>query len=80
VNVNDQIPAEQFVEDLFDTMDADVEAAPRPPHPDSVRWLENGAVPKPKDIKAKTISSLDVPLGGVAGHDRPGGVLRPPAA
>ncbi|WP_285746623.1 hypothetical protein [Lentzea sp. NBRC 105346] len=35
----------------------------RPTNPDSVRWLEEGAVPKPKDIKAKTISSLDVHLG-----------------
>ncbi|HEX7306628.1 hypothetical protein [Lentzea sp.] len=35
----------------------------RPTNADSVRWLEQGAVPKPKDIKAKTISPLDVHLG-----------------
>ncbi|WP_158844492.1 hypothetical protein [Saccharothrix deserti] len=35
----------------------------RPTNPDSVKWLEQGAVPKPKDIKAKTINELDTYLG-----------------
>ncbi|MER7859269.1 hypothetical protein ABTX61_09215 [Amycolatopsis japonica] len=49
----------------------------RPTNPDSVRWLELGAVPKPKDIKAKTVSELDTYLGaspdsiGLVGYFEP---------
>ncbi|MFT7841846.1 toxin glutamine deamidase domain-containing protein [Saccharothrix sp. BKS2] len=35
----------------------------RPTNPHSVRWLERGAVPKPVEIKAKTINELDTYLG-----------------
>ncbi|MBY8850219.1 hypothetical protein K7G98_17990 [Saccharothrix sp. MB29] len=35
----------------------------RPTNPHSVRWLEQGAVPKPVEIKAKTINELDTYLG-----------------
>ncbi len=34
----------------------------RPTNPDSVPWLERGAIPKPLDIKAKTVSGLDLLL------------------
>ncbi|MGZ3146147.1 hypothetical protein ACVDFE_29965 [Lentzea chajnantorensis] len=40
----------------------------RPTNPDSVRWLHDGAMPKPKDIKAKTINQADVLLGADAEH------------
>ncbi|WP_447002022.1 toxin glutamine deamidase domain-containing protein [Saccharothrix isguenensis] len=40
----------------------------RPTNPDSVKWLEQGAAPKPKDIKAKTISELDTYLGASREH------------
>ncbi|MEV6716030.1 glycosyltransferase [Lentzea sp. NPDC051208] len=40
----------------------------RPTNPDSVRWLYDGAMPKPKDIKAKTINQADVLLGADAEH------------
>ncbi|MCG8928264.1 glycosyltransferase, partial [Lentzea sp. CC55] len=40
----------------------------RPTNPDSVRWLYDGAIPKPKDIKAKTINQADVLLGADAEH------------
>ncbi|WP_405133488.1 YwqJ-related putative deaminase [Nocardia sp. NBC_01388] len=35
----------------------------RPTTPSAVRWLEEGAMPKPKPIKAKSINEFDVYLG-----------------
>ncbi|MEU5309377.1 hypothetical protein [Streptomyces sp. NPDC021562] len=35
----------------------------RPTNPTSVHWLEAGRLPKPKDIKAKSINDLDIQLG-----------------
>ncbi|MET9634592.1 hypothetical protein ABZX92_44795, partial [Lentzea sp. NPDC006480] len=49
----------------------------RPTNPSAVYWLEQGAVAKPKDIKAKTVNELDVHLGadqskvGLVGYFRP---------
>jgi hypothetical protein len=49
----------------------------RPTNPASVQHLENGALPKPQDIKAKTINDLDVELGapkdsiGLVGYFKP---------
>jgi hypothetical protein len=49
----------------------------RPTNPESVRWLDEGALPKPQSIKAKTISELDVMLGadpervGLVGYFEP---------
>ncbi|MEU5095068.1 hypothetical protein [Streptomyces sp. NPDC020996] len=40
----------------------------RPTNPTAVRWLEEGKLPKPKDIKAKSINDLDVLLGAKAEH------------
>jgi len=50
----------------------------RPTNPSSVPWLHQGAMPKPQDIKAKTINDYDVLLGadpdsrGLVGFFRPG--------
>lgn len=49
----------------------------RPTNPDSVRHLQDGAMPKPRSIKDKTISEIDVELGapaeakGLVGRFRP---------
>jgi Domain of unknown function (DUF397) len=49
----------------------------RPTNPASVSHLEDGALPKPQEIKAKTINDLDVRLGapehavGLVGYFRP---------
>ncbi|WP_327143742.1 toxin glutamine deamidase domain-containing protein [Nocardia sp. NBC_01327] len=40
----------------------------RPTTPSAVHWLEQGAMPKSKYIKAKTISDLDVYLGAPEEH------------
>ncbi|MEV6546748.1 hypothetical protein [Streptomyces sp. NPDC051665] len=40
----------------------------RPTNPTAVKWLEEGKLPKPKDIKAKSINELDVQLGAKAEH------------
>ncbi|ALV31356.1 hypothetical protein [Streptomyces sp. CdTB01] len=40
----------------------------RPTNPTSVRWLEEGKLPKPKEIKAKSINDLDVALGARPEH------------
>ncbi|MFD4879893.1 hypothetical protein ACFWOB_41935, partial [Streptomyces sp. NPDC058420] len=40
----------------------------RPTNPTAVKWLEEGKLPKPKDIKAKSINELDVLLGAKAEH------------
>ncbi|UOZ06976.1 hypothetical protein [Amycolatopsis sp. WQ 127309] len=49
----------------------------RPTNPASVAWRARGAVPKPLEIKAKTLNALDVHLGmrreqiGLVGYFRP---------
>jgi outer membrane murein-binding lipoprotein Lpp len=40
----------------------------RPTNPASVRWLEQGAMPKPQAIKAKTINTSDTYLGASAAN------------
>ncbi|WP_234360063.1 EndoU domain-containing protein [Streptomyces sp. DSM 15324] len=40
----------------------------RPTNPEAPRWLARGALPKPKEIKAKTINALDVLLGAHPDH------------
>jgi 8-oxo-dGTP pyrophosphatase MutT (NUDIX family)/predicted transcriptional regulator len=40
----------------------------RPSNPDSVRWILQGALPKPLHIKAKSIRPEDVRLGGDRGY------------
>ncbi|MFF3249181.1 hypothetical protein ACFYWY_36890 [Streptomyces sp. NPDC002870] len=40
----------------------------RPTNAEAPGWLERGALPKPKDIKAKTINRVDVHLGAARGH------------
>ena len=40
----------------------------RPTNPTAVKWLEEGKLPKPKDIKAKSINELDVLLGAKEEH------------
>lgn len=49
----------------------------RPTNPTAVRWLEEGKLPKPKDIKAKSINDLDVLLGAKAEHRGLIGYFRP---
>ncbi|MFE3032383.1 hypothetical protein ACFXKY_12100 [Streptomyces canus] len=40
----------------------------RPTNPTAAKWLDAGMLPKPKEIKAKTINDLDVRLGAEAGN------------
>ncbi|MQS16214.1 hypothetical protein F7Q99_29300 [Streptomyces kaniharaensis] len=40
----------------------------RPTNTDAPKWLDQGMLPKPKDIKAKTINELDVHLGANREH------------
>ncbi|MEV5544460.1 hypothetical protein AB0L13_47520, partial [Saccharopolyspora shandongensis] len=49
----------------------------RPTNPDSVPWLLQGAIPKPVEIKAKTINALDVHLGASKDHIGLVGYFRP---
>ncbi|HUQ60244.1 hypothetical protein [Lentzea sp.] len=49
----------------------------RPMNPESVRWLYDGAMPKPKDLKAKTINQTDVLLGADPKHTGLVGFFQP---
>ncbi|WP_434444123.1 toxin glutamine deamidase domain-containing protein [Lentzea sp. E54] len=49
----------------------------RPTNPESVRWLHAGAMPKPKDIKSKTINQTDVLLGADARYTGLVGFFQP---
>jgi hypothetical protein len=49
----------------------------RPTNPESVPWLERGALPKPMAIKAKTINDLDIRLGASAEHRGLAGLFEP---
>ena len=40
----------------------------RPTNPEAPRWLAEGAVPKPQEIKAKTINEVDIWLGANPDH------------
>ncbi|MER6290339.1 hypothetical protein [Streptomyces sviceus] len=40
----------------------------RPTNPTAAKWLDAGMLPKPKEIKAKTINELDVRLGAEPGN------------
>src|SRR5262249_52999258 len=40
----------------------------RPSNPETTAWLERGALPKPQDIKAKTINEIDPWLGADANN------------
>ncbi|MEU6708571.1 hypothetical protein [Streptomyces wuyuanensis] len=41
----------------------------RPTNPESVRWLKDGALPKPEFLKSKTINRYDVLLGAKGGME-----------
>ncbi|NEE41933.1 hypothetical protein G3M53_93360, partial [Streptomyces sp. SID7982] len=49
----------------------------RPTNPSAPKWLDAGAMPKPQDIKAKTVNEVDVLLGadadtiGLVGYFQP---------
>ncbi|TDT97834.1 hypothetical protein EDD99_6027 [Streptomyces sp. 846.5] len=49
----------------------------RPTNPQSVKWLDQGMLPKPVDIKAKTVNSLDTHLGANPDHQGLVGYFRP---
>ncbi|MFJ9900775.1 hypothetical protein ACIQPR_46375 [Streptomyces sp. NPDC091280] len=49
----------------------------RPTNPTAAHWLEEGKLPKPKDIKAKSINDLDVQLGAKAEHQGLIGYFQP---
>ncbi|WP_042442793.1 hypothetical protein [Streptacidiphilus jiangxiensis] len=49
----------------------------RPTNPESVKWLEQGMLPKPMDIKAKTINVLDTHLGADPEHQGLVGYFKP---
>ncbi|MFJ2478224.1 hypothetical protein ACIOWI_35615 [Streptomyces sp. NPDC087659] len=40
----------------------------RPPNPHAADWLEKGAIPKPAQIKAKSINEIDIHLGAREEH------------
>ncbi|MEU8788320.1 hypothetical protein [Streptomyces sp. NPDC048643] len=49
----------------------------RPTNPTAPDWLDQGKLPKPKDIKAKSINDVDVHLGARAEHRGLIGYFRP---
>jgi hypothetical protein len=49
----------------------------RPTNPQSVKWLDQGMLPKPVDIKTKTINTLDTHLGANPDHQGLVGYFRP---
>ncbi|MCY0960247.1 hypothetical protein [Streptomyces sp. H27-H5] len=49
----------------------------RPTNPTAPAWLDQGKLPKPKDIKAKSINDLDTRLGAKAEHRGLIGYFRP---
>ncbi|WP_343885171.1 hypothetical protein, partial [Actinoallomurus spadix] len=62
------IPAtyQKSIQDVADRFNLVLDV--RPTNPDSVPWLERGALPKPQEIKAKTIGKADVHLGASEHH------------
>ncbi|MFE9051560.1 hypothetical protein [Streptomyces rubiginosohelvolus] len=71
------IPEKNFDKFRDVARDRNVVVDVRPTNPSAPKWLDAGAMPKPQDIKAKTINEVDVLLGaeadtiGLVGYFRP---------
>ncbi|MFC8624934.1 WXG100-like domain-containing protein [Streptomyces anulatus] len=62
------IPEKNFDKFRDVARDRNVVVDVRPTNPSAPRWLDAGAMPKPQDIKAKTVNEVDVLLGADAGN------------
>ncbi|CAM5740832.1 hypothetical protein SMICM304S_03518 [Streptomyces microflavus] len=62
------IPEKNFNKFRDVARDRNVVVDVRPTNPSAPKWLDAGAMPKPQDIKAKTVSDVDVLLGADAGN------------
>ncbi|MFH9478656.1 hypothetical protein ACH4L7_33190 [Streptomyces anulatus] len=71
------IPEKNFDKFRAVARDRNVVVDVRPTNPSAPKWLDVGAMPKPQDIKAKTVSEVDVQLGadadnvGLVGYFQP---------
>ncbi|MGW8488081.1 hypothetical protein [Streptomyces sp. NPDC055886] len=71
------IPEKNFTKFRDVARDRNVVVDVRPTNPSAPKWLDAGAMPKPQDIKAKTVNEDDVLLGadpgtiGLVGYFRP---------
>ncbi|WP_435811452.1 hypothetical protein [Streptomyces rubiginosohelvolus] len=71
------IPEKNFDKFRDLARDRNVVVDVRPTNPSAPKWLDAGAMPKPQDIKAKTVNEVDVLLGadpgtiGLVGYFRP---------
>ncbi|MFH8689756.1 hypothetical protein ACH4EC_23160 [Streptomyces anulatus] len=61
------IPEKNFDKFRDVARDRNVVVDVRPTNPSAPKWLDAGAMPKPQDIKAKTVNEVDVMLGADAG-------------
>ncbi len=71
------IPEKNFDKFRNVARDRNVVADVRPTNPSAPKWLDAGAMPKPQDIKAKTVNEVDVLLGADAGNVGLVGYFRP---
>ncbi|MGX5396749.1 WXG100-like domain-containing protein [Streptomyces anulatus] len=71
------IPEKNFDKFRDVARDRNVVVDVRPTNPSAPKWLDAGAMPKPQDIKAKTVNEVDVLLGadadnvGLVGYFQP---------
>ncbi|MFJ1801445.1 hypothetical protein [Streptomyces sp. NPDC088180] len=71
------IPEKNFDKFRDVARDRNVVVDVRPTNPSAPKWLDAGAMPKPQDIKAKTVNEVDVLLGsdpgtiGLVGYFKP---------
>ncbi|WP_069738630.1 hypothetical protein [Streptomyces sp. EN27] len=71
------IPEKNFTKFRDVARDRNVVVDVRPTNPSAPKWLDAGAMPKPQDIKAKTVNEIDVLLGADAGTIGLVGFFRP---
>ncbi|WTA88879.1 hypothetical protein OG323_07600 [Streptomyces cyaneofuscatus] len=62
------IPEKNFNKFRDVARDRNVVVDVRPTNPSAPKWLDAGAMPKPQEIKAKTVSDVDVLLGADVGN------------
>ncbi|WP_158688301.1 hypothetical protein, partial [Streptomyces baarnensis] len=62
------IPEKNFSKFRDVARDRNVVVDVRPTNPSAPKWLDAGAMPKPQEIKAKTVNEVDVLLGADAGN------------
>ncbi|MDX3372959.1 hypothetical protein PV390_00955 [Streptomyces sp. ME02-6991-2A] len=71
------IPEKNFAKFRDVARDRSVVVDVRPTNPSAPGWLDAGAMPKPQDVKAKTVNEVDVLLGADAGNVGLVGYFRP---